>query len=282
MADCLAQLEADAADLLLVSGDRSLYFRHGCTKAGPVALFALGPGFSPAASEVAVVPYSPESVDRAVALYGAEPVRFVRPAADFRMTLSAAPWYANTVTELFFLQEAGSEPDAYIVVRWPDDRKQQDRVGEVIEYAGRRSAVVAVVPVLLKRCQLARMSFEIPAWDGTMLRLLAAGGAEPKWTEAGGTLKVLHLPRLMGKLSGYVEKRLGPTTAAQLRFEQLAPDRMRVRLGSETWEAEDRVVTQAVFGTVSAATDGLPAGPLGEALARLWPLPRLLYGLNYT
>jgi len=42
------------------------------------------------------------------------------------------------------------------------------------------------------------------------------------------------------------------------------------------------VATEAVFGTASTAPDRLPGGPLGEALKRLWPLPRLLCGLNYV
>lgn len=148
MQDALAKIEADGVPLLFVSGDRSLYPRHGCHKVGTVHRFqAVATSAADGqAKRVAVRESPPEAPDELIPLYQREPVRFLRPREEFGVLLQAAG-FARAIQndQRVLLVERGGITAAYWILAVPRSGGVP-RPGRVLECAGSRADLAARRP----------------------------------------------------------------------------------------------------------------------------------------
>lgn len=137
LADALARARA-AADLVLVSGDRDLYRRHGLQPVPPLVRFEL-PAAPPAAAPPQALAPDSQIVARAAeaadlpdmaALYAAEEVHFDRPPADWGLFWGAAR-LVDAPARFWIVSRAGRTV-AYAAVQEPASSPARSRAAGVI------------------------------------------------------------------------------------------------------------------------------------------------------
>lgn len=258
------QAASEGADLVLISGGRGLYRRAGCavvarTFSGEIAPARLpGRGPAPRLYDGDTRPFA--------ALSAAEPVHWVRDEADWQMLLGQNPldkydWIRAYVG-------TARRPVAYVVLKHHHGGQRLT----MHEWAGDRRAALQAVRRLARERGCTGIRAQVPDTDTEMLQLLF-GDTLPAPDDHGPTVKVVNLPALLAKLPG-----VPPKLACDGDR-----DRWVLSLGQEEWALEGDLPGWLVWGHPTGDTSWLPpAGPLRRALGRLFPLPRLPYGLNYV
>jgi predicted N-acetyltransferase YhbS len=92
--DAARKARRDGVDLLLVSGDRSLYRRRGCLRVGDDVSFTLTAATSSGSDSPLVVslePLADADLPQARRIYQQEPVRLLRPPSDWDLARKAKP-----------------------------------------------------------------------------------------------------------------------------------------------------------------------------------------------
>jgi predicted N-acetyltransferase YhbS len=139
VADVLARARTGGVDLALISGDGPLYHRLGFSAAPPVACWSCPAPPAPGPQvdvEVEVVPCDQAAGDVEVLarLNDAEPVHFVRTAADWLALLGAETLFAWPA-RVWMVRSQG-RPVGYLAVAQRARRR-------VLEFAGDRRAILA-------------------------------------------------------------------------------------------------------------------------------------------
>jgi hypothetical protein len=216
--------------------------------------------------------------------YRREPVRFVRPPADYEYFLQSG-WAMNSPAETLMVHEltgTGNKRGAflgYVVLR----KQEPGKASSLIEYGGDRHAVLAALPVIIKQFGMSGLSFQVMGSDTVMHALCERAGFELTPTPASGTIKLINFPQLMTRMRPRFTEILGSAKADPLQFEQDG-DQYIFALGDEQVTLDRDTATRAVFGDL----EGLPQevvsihGALGQALRTILPLPTLWYGINYV
>jgi predicted N-acetyltransferase YhbS len=291
---------ADGVDVMLISGGRGLYTRVGCRPVGQDWTFRLTPETAPGlagapgvagGAAFALTPVGPERIDALRALYQREPVRFLRPRADWEMAFSCRV-VMNTASDFWSVSD-GETVLAYLIVHQPDKvrRRHPDEPAQVrvVEFAGERTLVAAALPRLLAHYGAGALTVHVQGSDPALRALLTAGGLSGEPDSASGTLRVINFPQLMERCRPYLAERIGADVAAGLVFEADAPPGsagggFTVRRGAESVRLADLAsLAVYLFGSpelTSVAPEGSP--DLAATLAQALPLPALWYGINYV
>ena len=293
---------AGGVDAMLISGGRGLYTRVGCRAVGrdwtfrltpeTAAGLAAAPGVSGAAG-FALTPVGPERIDALQALYQREPVRFLRPRADWEMAFDCRV-VMNTASDFWALSD-GAAILAYLIVHQPDRvrrwRPDEPAQVRVVEFAGERTLVAAALPRLLAHYGAGSLTLHVQGSDPALRALLTAGGLSGAPDSASGTLRVINFPQLMDRCRPYLAERIGAAAAGGLVFEADAPPGsagggFTVRRGAESVRLPD-LAALAVYLFGAPETTAAPAAPEGSVdlaatLAQALPLPALWYGINYV
>lgn len=276
--------------LLFISGDRSLYLRHGAHRAGWWRKLQVTRP-APHAHQMLQLPglgvrqaRFPEDLAVVAGLYQREPVRWHRPAADWPVLAEAAGFATiYRLRQEFWLVSTGAEARACWVTA-----RGEAVPGElwVLEAFGDRLALAASLPQLLAATGTERASIPQLAGDPLGLALEAAGlpvtasPAEP----LPGTVAVTDWPLFWRALGPYWEERL-PTRWARARacvepVESGAQYVLETEAG-ERWAVEgETALIRALFGAGDEPADDLVPDhhPLAAALPVPLPWPM---GLNY-
>ena len=279
---CLEETAAAGARILYVSGDRGIYRRNHCVKAGQFFQVDLRPdslapaGASvPAGSPLALRRVSTGDWPMLAPLHQAEPVRFLR-RADF---LSRTVFWWDEFNPEIWLVERERRALAYVVLapaRWAEPG---DTTRIVTEYAGSRAAILAALPRLFEVGAVSSVGFSVPAWDRDMLHLLAGIGAPlTALTLPDHTIRLLNLPGLIQQLRGHLAARLPRRDLRRLSFGQQG-EKCLLKLGEQEAELDLSQTARLVFGA-SDAPD--MSGDLGRVLSRIFPLPIPPPGVNFV
>ena len=277
---------SDGVDVMIVSGGRGLYIRNGCLNLGrdyrvnadQDALSRVDIGN---VDVISMLDGNPELVKEC---YRREPVRFVRPPADYDYFLQSG-WAMNSPAEILMIHEqtgAGQKRGAflgYIVLR----KQEPGKSTTLIEYGGDRHAVLAALPQVLSKYGLTGVSFQVMGSDKVMQSLCEREAFEMTPTSASGTIKLINFPQLMTRMRPRFDEIVGPATANRLRFEQDG-DHYIFALSDETLTLDRNTATRAVFGDLDGLPQELNIGlhELGSQLRAILPLPTLWYGINYV
>jgi hypothetical protein len=189
----------DGLDLLLVSGERSLYRRRQCVQVGNMieCLVTRGqPDQASGVTGVRLVEYDPGWFQTIVRLYAREPVRFYRTGDEFGPMLDAGlrPFYNMTIKA--YLVEAEQSPAAYFIMSILND------CAEVSEYAGDRGLLRSAFQQVLAKESLSQMRIKLPHGDA-LIGLLQGPGIVQKPSSQLGTVKILNAISLLESLRPY-------------------------------------------------------------------------------
>jgi predicted N-acetyltransferase YhbS len=143
-------------DLVLCSGDRGLYRRHGLEPIAPLVCFRLPASDTDSSATTmtnaaggtgAIRAATVDDLGALAALYDAEEVHFVRSTEDWTRL-----WHAGTLVDApaaFSVVCAGGRPVAYLVAQHASRRGDSPvRPRRILELAGDRAAVVAAASVV--------------------------------------------------------------------------------------------------------------------------------------
>lgn len=282
--DAIRTLREEGVDMLLVSGYRSLYDRHGCTYVGTVEHFKVTHDeVARLASEETPLRFlDPDDLPRWVRLHQSEPVRFHRPLEDFdKFTAEGAVHRYLRRERRFYSLWEDERIAAYLVVLV--EEKEQERVARVSEYAGSRAVLSGSLKALLAELKVKRLSLSVPSHDEELSARLKRAGLTPSLRSAGGTISIIHFARLCDRLRPLFEERVGKLVADRLSFE--AQDgAYRIAFGEEEWILNDvHDVARLIFGSPPGSESPSPTIPesFGEVMDAIFPIPRPEYGLSY-
>ena len=299
LADSMRKMVEDGVDVVLISGIRGLYSRVGCAVAGRVHRFRIMREDAERlpSQSMELLPLNEPHTTDLIEAYQKEPVRFHRTLEDFKVLLQApcpGPMGATEYTKRNLLVGDGLNFLGYLVVQMPREvHKDEVKASSIIEYGGARRAIAGALKLLLEQYGVKELNFAVPAHDRDLLFILRQAGITiPKTTNFPGTLKLLNLPNLLRNIRPYLEERLGKKTMERFGIEKHDKgfafhfDHESITIKNE------KDLTGLVFGIPDIISPKhepyLPKiqisrkkGKLPQALQRVFPLPTLLYGLNY-
>jgi GNAT superfamily N-acetyltransferase len=284
MADAATYSRAQGAQLMLISGGRGLYHRLGYVTVGEfrrVVVPQESSGASSGPDGFTVTPFQPSDLDAVMAIHQGERVRFVRPAADWKVLLHAG-MLMNHVAELLVVRQAG-EPVAYLGVQQPArDREGRLRPARASEIGGSRWAIAESLGAVADHMSAAEVEVITHASDREWQTIARARGWRLDPTAFTGTLGILDPPALFSRLAPLIAERLGEQAAFSV---QAADTGALFELGAEQYEVgAPGPLAALLFGGETEEARAIPprTGELGKALSRLFPLPLLWYGYNYV
>lgn len=272
----LARVTAAGARILMVSGDRSLYRRNHCLPAGQtweakITRQSLGP--APAGQRLSVRRTGADEWGRLSPLHAAESVRFIRSVEFFSRCCF---WWDCSAPETWVVESSG-ETLAYLSLV-PDWRERERPVRWSFEYAGARAAIVNALPLVFAQAGLEEVRFRALGQDLELTYLLRERGLSLEMITAPGTHRLLNLPGLMRDLRPYLAALLPRKVVRQLTFRQQG-EMCSFSLGEQRVEMD---LSQAVKLALGGPDRRQVEGPLGEALAAIFPIPFPLPGFNYV
>lgn len=284
--DAVRKAYRDGVDVMIVSGDRSLYRMRGCLRVGRDTAFALTPdrlaSVPPRGVRVEVM--QPEDLPLVMACYPQEPVRFLRLRDDYRYALQSRT-VMNRLSDFLTLFEGGVFR-GYIVLQRPLDMNRQPleekRTG-LAEFAGDRHAVLAALPEIVRRYDLVQLRWQVMRHDHLFRTLCEAAGLPGAPSATPGTVKLINFPQLMARLKPRWEELLGLREAERLSFRQDG-EQYRFRYDKTELVTDRDTATRLLFGTLDGAEAAVLEGhgALTEVLKTILPLPLPWYGLNYV
>jgi len=273
--DCIRKINEDGGDIMLVSGDRGLYRRAGCRRAGEVCFFKIKKQeVAKFDKEVEVVPYREENLTSVIAAYEKDPVRFYRTLSDFSVIAK------NPYRGVMLTLHKGNKLVGYVVI------SSKEAVGSVIEYAGVRKAILDSISSLFAKYDLQELNLFVPLHDAELIYLLDEKEIEFTCSHSPlGTVKIVNFPRLMEKLHPYLEGRLNKNEMGLLQFEQKngsprGEDEFTIRFGKE--ELVIKEIEHLVFGTSEKEKPEIKGERLSNIIGRSFPIPLVWPGLNYV
>lgn len=235
--------------LILISGDRGLYLRRGFGRWGEFCTSDLPAEVEAAATDLREA--GTADIPALQRLHEQEPVRFCRPAADWRMMLQSR-MLENAPGRIYVAQRHGV-PVAYVAVR--RGRREAEDLFCCVELAGDRAAAASAARALAAEAGLPAVRLVLPAADPAwrLIEPAARSGFD-------GTVGFIGTRRQLVEAAELLEgdAALRCLKAAEQLGEQQAPP-----------EPEQlRLVSRLLFGDPAERGSGSPL-----------PLPR--YGLNY-
>lgn len=290
--DAVNKARGDGVDFMLVSGDRTLYRRRGCLRAGQSEAFTLTAeaaaaaiATAPKVPPVTIEPLAASDLPLIMDCYRREPVRFLRTPDDYQRALDCGV-VMDRRSDFLVVRENG-DFRGYLIVGQPGE----DGRASVAEFAGERRALLAALFALAQqRGSVRELGWQVAEHDDLFRSLCAGAGLSGRPAALPGTVKMIHFSQLMERLRPRWQELLGVRRAARLLFEQ-HDDEYVIRLGDGDALVADRdTMTRLVFGAPppdagAQAQPGVAAGTpteLQRVLATILPLPGLWYGLNYV
>gem|GEM_PF-603610 len=322
LADAMEKMKRDGVELVMVSGERSLYDKAGCAIAGgsyqgsferddalrSAQRLAQNGGPSLLVTEGG----EPSSY---VQIYEREPVRYVRPLDNWKKLLSGMAWQESGsglhYARYAFLAEEGGKPLGYAIFH-----AAENGIGELVEYAGDREAVSACVTKGMISLGLRELRLTVSWWDLPALSKLKQIGVKfsPHTTQKQGTVKVLDPQGLLDAIRPLLVERAGEVAdSLHLVKRSKKPSAKRgvdevSGMGSGIGDQEEfalnlREETHEIGGAKELAwlffglpeevepdfqrfmptRDFLPKkGLLGQVIKAALPIPYFAYGLYYT
>jgi predicted N-acetyltransferase YhbS len=275
MEDTVRFCREEGADVLLVSGGRSLYRRMECVDAGLYESARIDRDAPLPRLAGEVREWREKDLPALAALHGREPVRFDRGPDEFLALLRTATvhtWPGRTWV-------VGSPAVAYLSVQEP--READGRVLSVHELGGSRTAALAALSRLFEEYGVARAEVSFPSSDVELRSILDSSGIAVAPRGFGGTVRVLDAPAGAKLATDRVRLVLPDPRRASLRTSADGAS-LRFEMGAESWRVEGLAeITALLFGSREQEVRMPSSGPLRAALEVLFPIPLVDYGLDY-
>ena len=289
--DAIEVAKRQGAATMLISGNRSLYNRHGAQPAGRFLQYTIPADRLPALEpSLTITELSAENCRAALALFEAEPIRWQRAPEDYAARIRCGincnrPGATHLICH-------DDRPVAVCSSRVLPGDEKEDRPTElsVTEMAGSRTAMLRALSVLTSQAQAPRACVEAYWCDHHLRHACAALEVEPTvepLLHGWATVRLLDLERLWRASAPLLIERLGPAGHRRLSVtaetDSFSLQSLRFRFGdaSHTFHGSDQALA-ALFGCPPHDPTASVRGGLGDALRAALPLPLPNYGLNYV
>ncbi|MCZ6633186.1 MAG: GNAT family N-acetyltransferase [bacterium] len=277
--DTMRVCREDGVDIILVSGYRKMYHRLGCRYIGKDWAFEIQADQANTFDDgLEVTAASEADIADLMRVYRFEPVRWVRPPADYAQMIDG--WAMNRPARTFLVKDGG-HLRSFVVLQVPGEG--DDGRVRVLDFAGDRVCLAGALGRLVKDQGLQGMDLHVMGHDRLFGDVLRERGLEGKPVSTSGTMLVIHFAQLMERMRPYFEEVLGEA-AKGLVFEEQG-DQMIFGYGGDRVVAENRgTAAQIIFGTLDDAEARLldAGGQAGEVLRKVFPIPGLWCGVNYV
>jgi GNAT superfamily N-acetyltransferase len=170
----VARARAAGADIGLVSGARALYSRAGFADYPPCQRLQVLRSAAAGGGDHDVRPAGAADIPDLIRLQGGEPVRFERPAEDWRRLLAAGVVFYEPGS-VFLVRHQGACV-AYLAVGRPPAGAGASPGARVLELAGDRRAVVGGLPALMDALAVPALDIVLPPHDRSLVAASAGAG----------------------------------------------------------------------------------------------------------
>ena len=274
----LAKFRENDVDFVYISGARSMYYGVGANHIGGHTNFTIQSSapFQFRGPEAAMRPATPNDIGHLIGLSEKEGLRFVRPVADYELSLRYGHCSGKACS--FRVIEVRAVPVGYVLVARPTEK--EPHTIRILEYAGERCAIMTALPALAQEAGQA-VVMTVPHSD-PLLGLLASAGIPGQPGRTSGTVKALDFDRTMRKLRGYFAEHMPAGLVDALAFAA-SPGKYVAWSDKEVLELEgENNMLWTVLGCPPGQTlaNVRATGMMQTLLGRCLPLPLPSMHLN--
>jgi len=278
--EVLSHCRRIGGELVMISGGRGLYLRHGARSVGKFDQYVLELNYA-AQPGVRLERCGPRHASIMSTLHRQKPFRFVRPLEEWRLNVGAGRCQGRPSD--YWLVRRGEEASAYFA--FPDRAQDARGVCELREWGGQVEDIIAALPQVGRAAGCKGVLWRLYPHETRARRAIEAAGARGAGpTAVQGTARVVNADALMASLAGYVAEVLGAEVARRLELRTLDGERFRIRYGTQEMTVRGHGgLTRLLFGEGLEALPGsLAPGPLRDALQALLPLPIAQFDMTYA
>jgi GNAT superfamily N-acetyltransferase len=241
-----AKAQREGIQVLLISGERSLYTRRQCIQVGGFVEFSLKGRQPLPAPDFELRTYLAEDTPEIYALYNQEPVRFYRSYEEFATLLKAGllPFYW---TNKLYVVKTNGHTVSYFFLGLAHE---QPLWGEISEFAGDRSALSAAFNLVCQQEGLDHLVVRCASNDPlcAYLEHVSEESQRGKSADQVGTVKIINFTGLMKSLRSYFLQYVPRKTLNAIRWAE-TEGRFYLSCDGETVEIGDLTsLTQLIFG----------------------------------
>ena len=266
----LDKARADGVDVMLISGDRTLYRRIGAVPVGCDFRCVLDADVLNRLHNPSLRVRKAHAGDLAACAtaYDEKPARFVRPMGEWadRLNSKAA---AEGWHHLLIVEAAGVICGYLAVNRapaWPH--------GEVAEFGGTPAAIAGALRSMCDTTGETSLKITLQWHNDALKALLSRAGAKFTPVSVDGTWTIVNFARLMERLRPWIEQRTGKAAAQSLECNEDEETCTLSMLG-ETLTLSRAETVQMIFGTPEGLT-------LSPPFRNVFPAPTIAYGIGYV
>ncbi|HEX7434071.1 MAG TPA: GNAT family N-acetyltransferase [Anaerolineaceae bacterium] len=271
-----AMARQEGIEVLLVSGERSLYLRRQCIQVGhftEVTLENIQPDPANRGAEVDLVEYNPDWLTSLEAVYAQEPVRFYRSLDEFGTLLSAGQkTFFNLDCKTYLIRD-GEAARAYFSMTI------RDGWAEAGEYAGDRRLLNQAFRQVMVKDSLRTLRIPLPSSD-PLVPLLQGPCITQKPAKQLGTVKILNATALMDSLRPYFLQHVPPSILNAMQWREQDGQVSLVCGGDRLVFDDPTQLTRLVFGYEESTAMAEPIATFlarhpeaGQFVSRALPVP---------
>ena len=266
----LNKARTDGVDVMLISGDRTLYRRIGAFPVGhDYRCIADADVLDRLHNPRVQVRKALESDLAACAeAYDAKPVGFVRPMEEWKDYIDSKA-AAEGWRHLLVVEEEGVFRGYAAVHRGHDGSH-----GEVAEFGGEPAAIAGALRAISEVTGEKSLKITLQQHDDALRAMLARAGAVFAPTSVDGAWTIVSFTRLMKRLRPWIEQRAGIESVRSLSCSE-DRDSCTLSVLGETVTLSRTEAVQMVFGTI----EGDPSPP---PFCDIFPVPTIAYGIGYV
>lgn len=203
--DSLEKMRKEGVDFLYVSGDISLYTKNNIHITGKMVEFNIDKNYVDEHKEIKTDEYevkecSQEDIPLLYAFHEAEAVKFIRDKQRFYDLAGRVPGVSvfNNTSKIFRIEGNGQIQGYFICGIFK--KENGGYKAEVIEYAGKRKAILAGIIKTMAQLNTAGISGYVTWFDNDMLRALEEYEIKMEASNYPGTMRIINFTQLMQKL----------------------------------------------------------------------------------
>ena len=268
----LAHLREEGVELVLISGDLSIYRRVGAVLTGCFLYseFSTQHIDSPS-GHTAIVEYSAEMATQILCLYDQKIARFERNLQTWNLFVGSGK--AEDKPCRIFAGIQDGYPQAYVV-----SRSGGDGVFEIVESSGPFELIYKMLPEVGRQWNSHLVRFFGDSPDDDVATGLSQRSIRVDYHPFAGTMLALQPKRLWERFKMWAEDR---NPAANCRFWSSWDDNHTLRIRVDNTETELSTpgeISDLLFGSKSLEIEK----PISNALAPFLPVPLPRYGMDFT
>ena len=259
----------DGVDFMLISGGRSIYLSAGARSVGHDYSAKIDGRNTMNLNDpaVTVLPFQSDYLPDCRLAYDRKYARFIRPLDDWNTFITTGTACCQQ-SKLWIICK-NNQFAGYYVVGAPRDTGNV----EILEFAGDESVLASALGALESQYPGATFSLHLQQENTHIKAALESAGVAFTPRNADGTILILLFEQFMRRLHPLFETHIGVEAARQLRFEE-RNNAFCFSDGRETIMTDRAGAAELIFGKEGSV-------PAPGLLGRIFPVPTLVYGLNF-